>query len=301
MKCSNCGAELAEGAKFCGECGAKVVKDSVCPKCGAACATGAKFCCECGSSLSVCDEKAGKTPTPEAVAETKPDWESPVKTEDSSLYLDQEQVESVRFDLERVRREMKDETRLVLADEPAFEAKLRNICKVLTDRLGEWPDGSWYEVLKATSIGFIDNGKSGLGQRGTLFTATAIIPIDNVYPKIYDGSPAGFVPWKFFYKLARPENETSYCLMDMKDLLTSSAVSEDLRARLAHETGEDAEMANTRFLFRFGAEGVGLSARRVNNFMENLKGSIGDYDVFDEDDLEEDDEDADEMLDEEEE
>ena len=45
QKCSSCGAALTIGAKFCPECGAKVV--SVCPKCGTP-NSGAKFCPECG-------------------------------------------------------------------------------------------------------------------------------------------------------------------------------------------------------------------------------------------------------------
>lgn len=48
QKCTNCGAALIAGAKFCPECGTKVV--SVCPKCGTP-ALGAKFCPECGEKL----------------------------------------------------------------------------------------------------------------------------------------------------------------------------------------------------------------------------------------------------------
>lgn len=54
-KCKQCGYELAEGAKFCGECGAKVLKQNTCPSCGAICASGMKFCSECGQNLNVPD------------------------------------------------------------------------------------------------------------------------------------------------------------------------------------------------------------------------------------------------------
>ena len=58
VKCEKCGAQLPAGAKFCLECGEKVVvKPSgnavVCPKCGAQLPAGAKFCLECGTSLVV--------------------------------------------------------------------------------------------------------------------------------------------------------------------------------------------------------------------------------------------------------
>lgn len=47
--CSNCGAALTAGAKFCPECGNKVA--SVCPKCGKPVQPNAKFCPECGEKL----------------------------------------------------------------------------------------------------------------------------------------------------------------------------------------------------------------------------------------------------------
>ena len=216
------------------------------------------------------------------------DWESQLKMSDSSLVLDDEQTESVRFDLERLRREMDDESRLVLATEPTFEQKLENICKVLSERIEEGPGGEWLDVLRSSSIGFFDNGKSGLGRRGTLFTKFAIIVIDKEYPTIIDGEPVGIVPWKFFYKLGKPENQSSYCLFDMKDLNTSPAVSDEIKTML------NGESKDIKLLFRFGTEGVGLTEKAVLKFMENLKGSIGDYDVFDGDDEEEPDEEEEE-------
>lgn len=46
--CPNCGNTVAQG-KFCPECGHKFV--SACPKCGNSVPTGAKFCLECGEKL----------------------------------------------------------------------------------------------------------------------------------------------------------------------------------------------------------------------------------------------------------
>lgn len=50
--CAGCGAALAAGAKFCGECGQPAAKagPKLCAKCGHA--TDAKFCPECGSKMS---------------------------------------------------------------------------------------------------------------------------------------------------------------------------------------------------------------------------------------------------------
>lgn len=48
--CSSCGKELVPGAKFCFECGAKVMTDE-CPSCGTKIRPGMKFCFECGYKL----------------------------------------------------------------------------------------------------------------------------------------------------------------------------------------------------------------------------------------------------------
>jgi hypothetical protein len=51
--CVACGATLQAGAKFCGECGAKVVTAAglTCPSCEADLVQGAKYCGECGASV----------------------------------------------------------------------------------------------------------------------------------------------------------------------------------------------------------------------------------------------------------
>lgn len=55
VKCAKCGAELPSGAKFCLQCGEKIVSPAddkiVCPKCGQATPNG-KFCIQCGAPLA---------------------------------------------------------------------------------------------------------------------------------------------------------------------------------------------------------------------------------------------------------
>lgn len=62
-KCTKCGAVLPSGAKFCLECGEKVVSVSadtvVCPNCGKTVAKG-KFCPECGHKFITACSKCGK-------------------------------------------------------------------------------------------------------------------------------------------------------------------------------------------------------------------------------------------------
>lgn len=51
LHCSNCGAELASGTKFCPKCGTKVeeAQKMFCPQCGNEIMPGAKFCTKCGA------------------------------------------------------------------------------------------------------------------------------------------------------------------------------------------------------------------------------------------------------------
>ena len=55
VTCAKCGNPLPENAKFCLECGEKVVNlaadEIICPSCGAKTPKG-KFCMECGSALA---------------------------------------------------------------------------------------------------------------------------------------------------------------------------------------------------------------------------------------------------------
>jgi uncharacterized protein (DUF697 family) len=53
MFCQNCGNKLEEGAKFCGECGAKIAAGPPrCKNCGTELAEGVKFCAECGTETA---------------------------------------------------------------------------------------------------------------------------------------------------------------------------------------------------------------------------------------------------------
>ena len=49
FKCPNCKNLIDTSAKFCPECGTKIIK--VCPKCNSNVNPGQKFCPECGEKL----------------------------------------------------------------------------------------------------------------------------------------------------------------------------------------------------------------------------------------------------------
>ena len=58
-KCSNCGAELEAGMKFCGECGTPVPQVKKCINCGTELPFKMKFCFECGASQEGASAGAG--------------------------------------------------------------------------------------------------------------------------------------------------------------------------------------------------------------------------------------------------
>lgn len=49
--CPQCGAEVPQGLKFCGQCGTKLETENICPECGKKNPPGMKFCGECGTKL----------------------------------------------------------------------------------------------------------------------------------------------------------------------------------------------------------------------------------------------------------
>ncbi|NUQ56542.1 MAG: zinc ribbon domain-containing protein, partial [Dehalococcoidia bacterium] len=54
LNCPNCGAALAQGARFCGSCGNAMPAQpmaAACASCGAPLRPGAGFCAACGASV----------------------------------------------------------------------------------------------------------------------------------------------------------------------------------------------------------------------------------------------------------
>ena len=52
VACGSCGAQIAQGSKFCSNCGAPQAQQTFCPECGTKCAPGSKFCTNCGNKLA---------------------------------------------------------------------------------------------------------------------------------------------------------------------------------------------------------------------------------------------------------
>src|SRR5262245_36531600 len=72
MKCARCSQENADGARFCGECGASLCSDVTCPGCGRPNPPGQKFCNGCGQGLGAPAPAVARDPrsyTPPHLAE----------------------------------------------------------------------------------------------------------------------------------------------------------------------------------------------------------------------------------------
>jgi ribosomal protein L40E len=79
MHCESCGAQINDGASFCGKCGERLSNGNpllICPQCGERIVDGVTFCEKCGNQVSeprpslVC-ENCGKTNPSDA---TRCEW-----------------------------------------------------------------------------------------------------------------------------------------------------------------------------------------------------------------------------------
>lgn len=283
-KCKECGCELAEGVKFCGECGAKVTIAYQCPKCGCELSMDAKFCGECGHRLQQQGqvkadgnrEKVNSTGKKEGI-----DWDSAVTMADGAMPLTDEQVEAVAFSLNSLSFGA-DPDRVVLQDGAAFKDKMREFKRAFAQRIGGVEGNEEMLGLLNEPIGFVDFGTNGLGSRGTLFARRGIFYITKEYPKLVEGVPVGgYVPWKVFYKFGKPRNEKCYCLVDWKEVAASEDVDDDFKQNM----DKDDENLVAKFFYI----NTGLSQKNVEAFMDELKaGLVGEEAIPADVELEED-------------
>ena len=316
MKCSNCGAELADGAKFCGECGTKVPTSNKCPECGAVCAPGGKFCSECGHKMSgpaaqksVESDAEEEEETPMmtvadffGVEEQAPkktggeedsckiDWDGKALEAEIMMPLSDQQCADIAYDLDSLKMNAHEGHIWVAGDDYdgyEFDAKFKAFKDEYSNRLGVNMD-SFPLFQKDCVIGLIDNSKSGTCKRGTLFTRLGMIVMDGDFPKVIEGDEPldGIVPWKLFYLFAEPRDESSYRIMKPIAASKSDMVEEALRNKIKADTNKPG--GNLNLLLRFG--NVGVSAEDIAEFVDGLKGSLAEYDVATEDDEEEEEE-----------
>lgn len=74
VSCSECSAELPKSAKFCLECGAKVMPKGMCLECGTKIPKKAKFCPECGASAGNAEFKPAQETVEVSLSGAGMDW-----------------------------------------------------------------------------------------------------------------------------------------------------------------------------------------------------------------------------------
>src|SRR5262249_12842059 len=89
MKCSGCGHENREGAKFCRECAAPLANATACPKCGTPSERGQKFCDSCGHRIA---EPLTHAPTSDPRSYTPKHLAEKILTSRSALEGERKQV-----------------------------------------------------------------------------------------------------------------------------------------------------------------------------------------------------------------
>lgn len=130
MKCSECNAEIADNAKFCPVCGAKVEKEEpvkICPNCGEVLKDGAKFCAKCGCKI----EKECKCPKCGTAINESAKFCPVCRTPLSSMASNVEDVKDEETDEEPTEeKEIEDYNFHFVTKSPTFSTKM-NLCCLL--------------------------------------------------------------------------------------------------------------------------------------------------------------------------
>ena len=322
-KCSECGAELTEGVKFCSECGTKVPVQNKCPSCGAICVPGAKFCGECGHKLS-----AAPTTTPEKKNEEAPEVSPKMAIED--LLGDETEVEACAEEEEKEgasgERESGEtestgscgidwegkakieEIQMALDDDQvrAINVDLESLQASAADgRVLLFGEDGFEEKFKAFKsvyedrvgiccdefplfqesclIGLVDNSAAGTGKRGTLFTRLGMIVIDGDFPAAVEGDEP--LSGIVPWKLFYIFSEPAEEFYRLMKPVTASK-SDKVDDEIRGDLEADIAKPNGRNNLLFRYSNVGVGKEEVAEFMEGLKSSLSDCgDVaFEEDD-----------------
>ena len=275
MKCPNCGEEIPDTAKFCGECGTKIEKKVCCPECGNELKSGAKFCPECGTKVgSSADTSSSASKETKKEAKATSPWGGMLNEEILTRQLDDTQREAVRSVLLRFKNEH-DCDRLLVRDKnmshednQAFREKFENFRKVVNKRFGFEAIES--DVLQNT-FAILDYGNEGTGRRATVFSTSGICVCGKEFPKLVDGEPrGGIIPWVCFYQFSSPNNEKSYCLWDFMEMLRSDNVPDEMRDELKQESADPSSIPSNMMRF----SNTGLDADAVEELIQNIKAAM---------------------------
>ena len=208
MKCSSCGAELAEGVKFCSECGTRVGVEPI--------MTAKEFF---GEPVIAWDD--------DNVSMSELD----VAIEDDDLDLVVHEVQN------RIQKKAMPGRVLTSKDE-GFEDKIENFIAEFNMRIGD--DGQ-EERIREGAVVIFDYGRKGIGKRGFVFTDEGVYNLTNKTPAFEDGKCVGgrcitgYIPWKIFCKFAKSVDGKTFWRIKMSDIISSDEVDDELKEWIKNE------------------------------------------------------------------
>ena len=234
--CTECGNKLSEGAKFCESCGTKVAGG--------------------------CDNVPDVKQTVKECVEASPQSKIPlITTENLHIMLDEDQVERIVSETESLKEESESD-RIHIVGEKDFDGFVNTFRAILKKR---GVDGEVVEAAGTMSIALIDNGKSGLGKRGTLITRFGLIVLDQDVPNFEnDAEIEGVIPWRLFTYFSAPYDSENYRLLDFKKLFSADEVDNEIKSEI--KSGE------ADLMLRFGR--TGLKESQIKDFVEFLKSNV---------------------------
>ena len=209
MKCSNCGAELGDGVKFCSECGAKIIGIRFCMACGAEADPSAKFCAQCGHRI----EDVATATTGSAGEEKTQDsgWLAPIRESDIRVSLNDIESEAVVSACEKFEERTRCKFIVLRKDGKRFDKLVEQYFHEIKWSGNGVLDG--FEVADAGLVLIENPGNFGLGQLlivsrfGFLLIDTEPTPDDPPDANMY-------LPWKLFLKFPGRMGVRNYCLFD---------------------------------------------------------------------------------------
>lgn len=151
--CAVCGASCASDAKFCSQCGAKLIREEstvICSECGYVCTADAKFCPNCGTRL------AQSEPSSDA-EQVKSEPSSSAELTQSEPSPDAEQVKSEPSSSAEVAQSESSPDAELVKTESASNAELRRSITILKKDVNDMLAHLKFYAFQELEVGMLTN------------------------------------------------------------------------------------------------------------------------------------------------
>jgi hypothetical protein len=214
------------------------------------------------------------------MSKTTINWDDDVHMFELTIPLTDEQTHALIETFKRMQK-LATPGRVSLVGDSGFAEKVNNYAAIFKKRLGV-TDAS-VDVIKTSSLCMIDYGESNSGKRGVLFNRYGVFSITKDYPAVVQGDDVGgMVPWKIFYKFAKPVDGKSYWRVSFSDIDESLFVDEDVKKVCT------CTVPNFEFKMFFNKDVTSLTPERMDGFFEEICDSLNPELALGEEDEDED-------------